>query len=405
MISTSRIAAVALALSWAAAFGAFAQDAQPPQPETNLAALEQAKNAFKQGVWKDASAAAASVLEAQPDNPDALYIAGASERLTNRVDDAEGHLKALVESSPRFPLAHFQFGFVLFLQADRLQRDGRAELASAKFSEAAHEFAAELERDPTHADSLSSRAIALSRAGQFEESAQAHEAWISSAPGNNAPVVSLAGMYAVAARPTEAMRALDRLPDPSGTHVSAAALTVAGGFLARKDWDAAVPFLEKAAGADPESSEARALLTASYARAGKADDAVKSLKALLGMDPTPDQAEQVGESIKASFGDGTSAPPAPGVEPPVARRIPSPKYPKDQTADVETVVRVLTLVGQDGAVVDTVLVPNRLWKDVRKGGFEAAAFDAIQRGRFAAGTKDGRPASLWLVVAVKLEPA
>jgi hypothetical protein len=47
------------------------------------------------------------------------------------------------------------------------------------------------------------------------------------------------------------------------------------------------------------------------------------------------------------------------------------------------------------------MVPNRIWKDIRATGFEAAAFDAVRRGKFVAGTKDGQPAQLWLVVAVK----
>jgi hypothetical protein len=68
---------------------------------------------------------------------------------------------------------------------------------------------------------------------------------------------------------------------------------------------------------------------------------------------------------------------------------------------VQTEVLVLTQVRQDAAVVNTLLVPNRIWKDIRATGFEAAAFDAVKRGRFVAGAKDGQPAELWIVVVVK----
>jgi outer membrane biosynthesis protein TonB len=61
---------------------------------------------------------------------------------------------------------------------------------------------------------------------------------------------------------------------------------------------------------------------------------------------------------------------------------------------------VLTLVKADGSVGDTVMVPNRIWKDIRSTGFEAAAFDAVRRGKFSPGTKDGQPADLWIVISV-----
>jgi outer membrane biosynthesis protein TonB len=119
------------------------------------------------------------------------------------------------------------------------------------------------------------------------------------------------------------------------------------------------------------------------------------------MDATPDEAEAVGEAIKAVMGDGTSARPAAGVEPPVVVRLPSPRYPKGQDASVQTEVLVLALVRQDGTVGNTVMVPNRIWKDIRSSGFEAAAVEAVRRGKFTAGKKGGSPADLWLVASVK----
>jgi tetratricopeptide (TPR) repeat protein len=373
----------------------------PADPNATAAALQQAKDAFKKGAWQEARDAAVIVLEAQPKHLEALYIAGASERQTNRLPEAEDHLKTLVEASPIFPLAHFQYAYVLFLRAEESMRQGQVEPAKAKYIEAAGEFGKELERSPTHAPSLSSRAIALSRGGKIEESVQAHEAWIASAPQKNDPVVSLASTYAAAGRSSDAMATLDRLPDKTPKAVFDATLAAANVFTSRRDWSAAVPFLEKAADTDPTSTRARALLTESCARAGLANDAVRNLQTLLTMEPTQDEAESVGEAIKSTMGDGKSAPSIPGIEPPAALRVPAPRYPKGQDMTVQTEVLVLTLIRQDATVVNTVMVPNRIWKDIHASGFDVAAFDAVKKGKFVAGTKDGQPAELWVVVSVK----
>ena len=418
MIPKRKVAAVSLALLVATVSRTLAQDTPPPPTpppavadapaapppalsEAAVAALAQAKDAFKKGAWQEAREAAATVLQSQPTNLEALYIAGTSERQNGLLADAEKHLKTLVETSPIFPLAHFQLGYVLFLEAEGLTRAGQVEPAKAKYIEAAAEFGKELQRNPTHAPSLSSRAIALSRAGQIDESIQAHEAWIGAAPQKNDPVISLAAMYAGVGRSSDAMGALDRLPDKGAKSALDATIAVANVFVSRRDWSAAVPFLEKAVDTDPASTRARALLTQCCARAGLADDAARNLQTLMTMDPTPDEAEGVGEAIKASMGDGKSAPALPGVEPPAVLRVPAPRYPKGQDPTVQTEVLVLTQVRQDAAVVNTVLVPNRIWKDIRATGFESAAFDAVKRGKFVAGTKDGQPAELWIVVSVK----
>ena len=418
MIPKRKVAAVSLALLVATVSRTLAQDTPPPPTpppavadapaapppalsEAAVAALAQAKDAFKKGAWQEAREAAATVLQSQPTNLEALYIAGTSERQNGLLADAEKHLKTLVETSPIFPLAHFQLGYVLFLEAEGLTRAGQVEPAKAKYIEAAAEFGKELQRNPTHAPSLSSRAIALSRAGQIDESIQAHEAWIGAAPQKNDPVISLAAMYAGVGRSSDAMGALDRLPDKGAKSALDATIAVANVFVSRRDWSAAVPFLEKAVDTDPASTRARALLTQCCARAGLADDAARNLQTLMTMDPTPDEAEGVGEAIKASMGDGKSAPALPGVEPPAVLRVPAPRYPKGQDPTVQTEVLVLTQVRQDAAVVNTVLVPNRIWKDIRATGFEATAFDAVKKGKFVAGTKDGQPAELWIVVSVK----
>jgi tetratricopeptide (TPR) repeat protein len=379
--------------------------AAPPAPaalsETGAAALQRAKDAFKTGSWPEALAAATEVLGEQPKNLDALYIAGASERQTALYPAAEGHLKALIDTSPNFPLAHYQLGYVAYLEAESSARDGKAEEAKAAYSLSADEFGKELERNPTHTASLSSRARALARAGRFDDALKAHDAWIAAVPGKNDAFQSLAVTYALAGKSSEAMQTLDRLPVKDGRAPFDATMTVTGVFLARKDWGAAVPFLEKAVQADATSVHARSLLTQAYARAMQYDDAVASLKVLLDMNPPPDEAEAAGEAIKATIGNGKSSVSRPGVDPPSVLKIPFPHYPKGQDDSVETEVLVLAKISGSAKVEDTLVVPNRIWKDLRTTGFEQEAIDTVKRGRFTAGTKDRQPADLWLVVAVK----
>jgi tetratricopeptide (TPR) repeat protein len=379
-------------------------EAPPPAPvlsDAAVAALQKAKDEFKTGAWTAALEAAKTVLGENPNDLESLYIAGVSERQLNQLAEADAHLKTLIEVEPLFPLAHFQLGYVLFLEAEEKTRDGKVDEAKPLYIGAATAFGQELERSADHIASLSSRAIAYARAGQIDESARAHEAWIAAVPEKNDPVVSLAALYAAVGRATEAMATLDRLPDKTPKATFDATITVASVFTSRRDWSGAVPFLEKAVDLDPTSSSARALLTESCARAGLVNDTARNLETLLTLNPTPEEAEAVGEAIKASIGNGKSAPAVSGVEPPAALRIPAPRYPTGPDRSVETEVLVLTQVRQDNAVVNTILVPNRIWKEIRDTGFEAAAIDAVKRGKFAAGTKDGQPAELWLVVAVK----
>ena len=372
-----------------------------PAPGAADAALQEAKDAFKKGSWAEADAAATHALEADPKNLEALYIAGASERQSNNLAAAETHLKALVDASPNFPLSNFQLGYVYFLQAEQTARDGKYEPAKAKYADAAEQFAKETARNDKHMPSLSSRAIALTRAGKLDDAVPAYEAWIAAAPQKNDPVVALASAYAAAGKSTEAMVALDRLPDKSPKPSFDAVFAAANVFVAKKDWGAAVPFLEKAVATDETSTRALALLAEACARSGLTGEAVTHLQKLLSMEPTPDEAEAVGEAIKASMGDGRSAPSVQGVEPPATLRVPSPRYPKGQDTTVQTDVLILAQISGTGTVLGTVLVPNRIWKDIRTSGFETEASDAVKRGKFSPGTKNGQPADLWTVVAVK----
>jgi hypothetical protein len=186
------------------------------------------------------------------------------------------------------------------------------------------------------------------------------------------------------------MAALDRLPDKSTKAAFDASMAVAYVFQAHRDFGAAVPFLEKAAQIDPASTRARSDLVVACARAGQIDDAVRNLKALLSDGADARRGGGRGRGDQGDGGQRTSSPSTPGLEPPAVLRVPTPRYPKGQDMTVQTEVLILTQVKKDNTVGDAVMVPNRIWKDMRTTGFEQEAIDAVKRGKFVA-RHEGRP--------------
>ena len=76
-------------------------------------------------------------------------------------------------------------------------------------------------------------------------------------------------------------------------------------------------------------------------------------------------------------------------------------------ANIRTDVTVLARIGVDGrpAESDMLLVPNRIWQEIRTLGFEEAAFDAVRRSRFEPGTNaSGKPVARYAMVTVTFEP-
>ena len=69
---------------------------------------------------------------------------------------------------------------------------------------------------------------------------------------------------------------------------------------------------------------------------------------------------------------------------------------------MQTEVSVLALIRQDAAVVNTVMVPNRIWKDMRTSGIRRRG---VRRREDAASSSPARktdsPRELWVVVPVK----
>jgi Gram-negative bacterial tonB protein. len=50
------------------------------------------------------------------------------------------------------------------------------------------------------------------------------------------------------------------------------------------------------------------------------------------------------------------------------------------------------------------IVPNRIYREMREQGFEAAALEAVRRSKFLPGEKAGQPIEMPLLVPVRFDP-
>lgn len=392
---------IARVLVLAAVAASAAASAQEPAGDP----LGEAREAFRAGDYAKALESADAALAADPSSAPAQYIAGTSLLRLGRLDEAEKRLMALDQTAPRFPGVQFQLGYLSFSRAEGLAgQPGQEARAKAHYADAANYFQKELERNPDQSAVVSSRAIALGKAGKIDESLVAHDAWAALDPGSNLPRVSKGAFLAEAGRYDEAVAILDTLPKPDSATVAAAALAYGTALYEQEKFDKAIPFLSKALANDPSSTRAEGLLVACYARAGDLDRVSAGLTAYLALGPAEDEAAQVGEVIRKSFlGNGVKPPP--GTVRPVLKKLGPLRFPKDQReSGIKTEVLVIVRVLKDGTPGSMDVVPNRIYREMREKGFEAAALDAVRKGRFEAGTREGEPADMSLLVPVLFEP-
>ncbi len=388
-----------LVLSAATTAAAATVEAPPEDP------LGAAREAFKEGNYAKALESAEAAFAADPSSAPARYIAGTSLLRLGRLDEAEARLRALEEIDPRFPGLQFHLGYLAFSRAEGLAgQPGQEERAKALYADAASSFAKELERNPDQAAVVSSRAIALGKAGKFDEALAAHDAWASLEPESNLPRISKGAVLTEAGRFDEAAAILDTLPNPDSATIAAASLAYGTTLYEREKFEQAIPFLSKALANDPSSTRAEGLLVACYARSGDLDRVSAGLTAYLALGPAEDEAAQVGEVIRKSFlGNGIEPPP--GTVRPVLKKLGPVRFPKDQReSGIETEVLVIVRVLRDGTPGSMDVVPNRIYREMREKGFEAAALDAVRKGKYEPGTRNGEPVDMSLLVPVRFEP-
>jgi tetratricopeptide (TPR) repeat protein len=383
---------------------AAAQEAAP------ASALDDARAAFRAADYAKAAEAAERALQEDPGSVVAHYIAGASLVRLSRYDDAETHLAAVEQAKPDFNGLQFQFGFLGYNRAEQAAQSGQVEEAKALYLKAAERFAKELERNADQLASISSRAVALGKAGALEEAIPAHEAWIAAEPQSNNPVVSLGAIFARAGKVAETTATLDRLPDNSPRARREAALTFGALLYENESVDALAPepffkiALEDPPAGDDIAKRAQGFLVGVHAKTYQLDQTAMELEKFIAMAPEAKALEDAGELVRDKF---TSA--ADGTAPRVVRVAPS-RYPKEARANnIKTDVYVLVKVGVDGKPLAgdeaKIVIPNRIWNEVRSLGFDREAKDVAMRSRYEAGIgADGKPAERWAMIKVPFEP-
>lgn len=396
-----RMMRIARMLVLVAAAGFTVATAQEPAGDP----LGEAREAFRGGNYAKALESADAALAADPSNAPAQYIAGTSLLRLGRLDEAEKRLTALDQTAPRFPGLQFQLGYLSFSRAEGLAgQPGQEARAKAHYADAANYFQKELERNPDQAAVASSRAIALGKAGKLDEALAAHDLWAALEPQANLPRVSKGAFLAEAGRLDEALAVLDALPQPDSATVAAAALAYGTTLYEKEKFEPAIRFLSKALANDPSSTRAEGLLVACHARTGDLDRVSAGLTAYLALGPDEEEAAQVGEVIRKSFlGNGIKPPP--DTVRPVLKKLGPVRFPKDQReSGIKTEVLVIVRVLKDGTPGSMDVVPNRIYREMREKGFEAAAIDAVRKGRYEAGTRNGEPADMSVLVPVLFEP-
>ncbi|HEX6851549.1 MAG TPA: CDC27 family protein [Candidatus Polarisedimenticolaceae bacterium] len=386
---------------------AAAQDAPPAAP---TAPLDEARAAFRAADYAKAAEAAERALQADAASVVAHYIAGASLVRLSRYDDAETHLAAVEQAKPDFNGLQFQLGFLSYNRAEQASQSGQGEEAKSLYLKAAERFAKELERNAGQLASISSRAVALGKAGALDEAVPAHEAWIAAEPQSNNPVVSLGAIYARGGKVAEATATLERLPDKSPRARREAALTFGALLYENEAVDAIAPeplfkiALEDPPAADDLAKRAQGFLVGVHAKTYQLDQTAIELERFIAMAPEAKALEDAGELVREKF---TSA--ADGTAPRVVRVAPS-RYPKEARANnIKTDVFVLVRVGADGKPLPgdetKIVIPNRIWSEIRSLGFEREAKDVAMRSRYEAGLgADGKPAERWAMIKVPFEP-
>ena len=238
------------------------------------ALLAQALARHQAGRLAEAERLYKQILEAYPNQPDALHFLGVLAHQAGRYEDAVEFIRQALAIKPDYPEAHNNLG-------NAYQRLGRLEDAATAYGKA-------IEARPDYAEAHNNLGIVLRDQDKLEEAAAAHAKAIALKPGNPKAhnnlgiVLKLQGKLDDAV--AECEQAIALKPD------YAQAYTNLGNALRLQDkLEAALAAHQKAVALTPNSAEMHANLGISLMEEGRLEDSLKAYNRALEL--TPDYAE------------------------------------------------------------------------------------------------------------------
>ncbi len=150
----------------------------------------------RQGRVKQAGGLYRQVLEAEPDNPEALHLLGLLSHQSGDNAEAARLIRRAIEVNPRKALYHFNLGLVLAAAGD-------ADGAAGAYREA-------LAHDPGFADAHNNLGLLLEARGEQQAAAQCFESAVAAAPQHLEAQVNLARQLLLDGKPSQALDGFER---------------------------------------------------------------------------------------------------------------------------------------------------------------------------------------------------
>ncbi len=159
--------------------------------------LEDANRLTGEKKFAESDALIRRVVEADPGNANAWYLAGVDAAALGRTDDAERDLGKALELNPKQQGANAQLGTIAYRKGDK--------------EKAVEYFRKELDITPTAVPVTVNLGIALQDLGRSSEAAAAYEKVIAAAPDETNAYVELANLYTKMGQEEKAAEVLTRM--------------------------------------------------------------------------------------------------------------------------------------------------------------------------------------------------
>jgi Flp pilus assembly protein TadD len=254
-----------------------------PGQEAGPDVLAEASRAIRENRLGDAEPMLRTFLEANPDDPGALYLLGVCALQGGRAAEAKTHLERALELNPTQPGVRAQLATANYQVGDK-------DKAVALLRE-------EVDLSPGEAAPLLNLGIVLQDLGRKAEAAEAFERAIALSPTDPGPYMELVTLYTDLGREADAEAMMQRLeavakPDPRRW------FNIGASYSNRGDEAKAEMAYRKSLEADPNFPEGHRELGFTLLRKGDMKGAVAYLETYLKLRPDAADKGEVQEMLK-----------------------------------------------------------------------------------------------------------